>query len=164
MVLIRQVVLADLTACHVVETTCFPPAEAAPLANIRRRIELFPEGFLVAERAGTVIGMVNSGATDDDDISSEGFKRLISHDSAGANIVIFSLAVLPAYQGQGIAAQLMRAFIERSRQLAKRRILLICKPPLIAYYARFGFKDMGPSSSTHGGSRWHEMVLDLSAL
>ncbi len=163
MVRIRQVTLADLAACHAVETACFPPAEAAPLENIRRRIELFPEGFLVAERAGELIGMVNSGATHDDDISDEGFKRLINHDSAGANIVIFSLAVLPVYQRQGIAGELLKAFIARSRRLGKRRVLLICKPAMIAYYARFGFVDAGPSGSTHGGARWHEMRLELAA-
>ena len=116
----------------------------------------------MAAQAGVLIGMVNSGATNDDDISDEAFKRLVNHDSGGANIVIFSLAVLPAYQGQGIAAQLMRAFIEQSRQLGKRRILLICKPTLIAFYARFGFVDVGLSTSTHGGAAWHEMRLDLS--
>lgn len=163
MVIIRQVTLTDLAACHAVEAACFPPAEAAPLENIRRRIELFPEGFLVAELAGELIGMVNSGATHDDDISDEGFKRLINHDPAGANIVIFSLAVLPVYQRQGIAGQLLKAFIARARQLGKRRILLICKPPMIAYYARFGFVDAGPSSSTHGGAHWHEMSLELAA-
>jgi predicted N-acetyltransferase YhbS len=163
LIVVRQVTLADLAACHAVEVACFPPAEAASLENIRRRIELFPEGFLVAEQAGELIGIVNSGATNADDISDEEFKKLIGHDSAGANIVIFSLAVLPVYQRQGIAAQLMWAFIERSRQLGKHKILLICKPPLIAYYARFGFVDAGPSSSTHGGSLWHEMMLDLSA-
>ena len=161
MAAIRQVTPADLAACHFLEVACFPPAEAAPIENICRRIELFPEGFLIAEQAGALIGMVNSGATDDDDINDEGFKRLINHDSAGANIVIFSLAVLPVYQRQGIATQLMRAFIERSRQLSKRRILLICKPPLIAYYVRFGFVDAGLSTSTHGGAQWHEMFLDL---
>ena len=159
--LIRQVRPEDLAACHALETACFPPQEAAPIENIRRRIELFPEGFLVLEHEGNLIGMVNSGATDADDISDAGFKRLINHDSAGANIVIFSLAVLPAYQQQGLAAQLMQAFIERSRQLGKRRIVLICKQPLIAYYARFGFVENGLSSSTHGGAHWYEMRLDL---
>ena len=163
MVVIRQVTLVDLAACHAVEVACFPPAEAASLENIRRRIELFPEGFLVAEQAGELIGIVNSGATNADDISDEAFKQLIGHDSAGANIVIFSLAVLPVYQRQGIAAQLMQAFVAQSRLLGKRKILLICKPPLIAYYARFGFVDAGLSRSTHGGSRWHEMVLELNA-
>src|SRR5690606_19548550 len=109
------------------------------------------EGFLVLEHDGKLIGMVNSGATNDDDMSDQDLKPLISHNPAGTNIVIFSLAVLPAYQQQGFAAQLLQAFIERSRQLGKRRIVLICKPALIPYYARFGFVEQGLSSATHGG-------------
>ena len=158
---IRQVKPEDLAACHALETACFPPQEAAPIENIRRRIEGFPEGFLVLEHNGKLIGMVNSGATNNDDMSDQDLKPLISHNPAGTNIVIFSLAVLPAYQQQGFAAQLLQAFIERSRQLGKRRIVLICKAALIPYYARFGFVEQGLSSATHGGAQWHEMHLNL---
>ncbi len=161
---IRQVRPEDLVACYALEWDSFTNSEAASIENISRRIDLFPEGFLVMEQAGKIIGMVNSGATHKDDISDEALKRLAGHDSAGANIVIFSLSVLPAYQRRGLGTQLMQAFIERARQLGKQQILLMCKAPLIAYYARFGFVERGLSPSTHGGSQWYEMSLDLSAL
>ena len=54
----------DLTACHTIEARSFPAAEAAWASNLRNRIEIFPEGFLVAELDGKVVGQVNSGATD----------------------------------------------------------------------------------------------------
>lgn len=122
---------------------------------------MFPQGFLVAELAGTVIGHVNSGATNKEDITDEAFKAMVGHEPDGINIVIFSLAVLPENQKQGIANQLMLRFIEASKKLGKQNIMLICKSNLIDYYQKLGFLYSGESTSTHGGSRWHEMVLPL---
>ncbi len=163
---IRHVTLADLDACHHIEARCYPPAEAAPRASIETRIAQFAAGFLVAEWDGDqgreIVGMINSGATHDDDITGEQFKKLIGHNPDGANLVIFSLAVLPDYQRQGIAAHLLNAFIAQARERGHKRILLLCKTSLIAYYERFCFVHAGESTSTHGGAAWHEMALSLA--
>ena len=159
---IRQVITHDLDACHAVESRCFLPSEAASRETIKTRINLFPQGFLVAELNNAIIGMVNSGATNKEDISDEAFKAMVGHERNGVNIVIFSLAVLPEFQKQGIAKQLMVRFIEASKQLGKQKIMLICKSNLIDYYQRYGFIYVGESTSTHGGCKWHEMVLRYS--
>jgi len=109
-----------------------------------------------------VIGHVNSGATNKEDITDEAFKAMVGHEQNGANIVIFSLAVLPEFQRQGIAKQLMLQFIEASKKLGNQKIMLICKSNLIDYYQKYGFIYTGESASTHGGSEWHEMHLLLS--
>jgi ribosomal protein S18 acetylase RimI-like enzyme len=162
---IRHVTPADLHACHRIEARCFPPDEAAPRDSIQTRIAQFPAGFLVAEgdadQNREIVGMINSGATHRDDITDEAFKKLIGHDPNGANLVIFSLAVLPDYRGQGIAHALLNTFIEEARDRGHRRIVLLCKSPLIAYYERAGFVHAGESASTHGGAAWHEMALTL---
>lgn len=158
---IRMVEPDDLTACHTVEANSFPPSEAAWTTSLRTRIETYPEGFLVAEHNGRVVGQVNSGSTHKDDISDEEFKQLIGHDPDGENIVIFSLSVLPEYRSKGIGSRLMNNFIEQARDMGKSKILLLCKEDLIRYYARWGFLDNGLSSSQHGGCRWHEMALPL---
>jgi ribosomal protein S18 acetylase RimI-like enzyme len=158
---IRQVTPADLDACFTVEATCFPPEEAAARETIALRIDQFPQGFLVAELDRLVIGHINSGATNQDDITAEEFKQLIGHEADGRNIVVFSLAVLPDYQRQGIAAALMEQFVERSRALGKERVLLLCKSELIRYYEKLGFRYVAQSLSSHGGAAWHEMAYDL---
>ena len=159
---IRNVERCDLDACFETESRCFLPSEAASRENIARRIELFPEGFLIAELDGRVVGHVNSGSTGKDDITDEAFKAMVGHDSEGANIVIFSLAVLPEFQRRGIARRLMRAFVEESKKLGKRRVMLLCKTGLIPFYRDLGFVYAGESASTHGGFTWHEMVLPLT--
>ena len=158
-VMIRHVLPRDLDECFAVETSGFPPEEAATRETIRLRIETFPEGFLVAELNGKVVGILNSAATNKDDISDEELKQLIGHDPAGKNMVVFALAVLPGFQKQGIARQLMSRFVEEARQRGKQYVLLICKQHLIAYYERMGFEHIGLSKSTHGGAEWHEMRL-----
>lgn len=158
---IRQVTLDDLNICHKIESTCFLPSEAAPRESIEKRISMFPEGFLVAEYEGNIVGQINSGATNKEDITDEEFKKLIGHDSDGKNIVVFSLAVLPDYQKKGIAGQLMVRFVENSRNSGRGKVLLICKSDLVHYYSNLGFSYGGVSASRHGGFEWHEMAMPL---
>ena len=161
-ILIRHVLPQDLDVCFTVETSGFPPEEAASRETIRLRIETFPEGFLVAEVDGRVVGILNSAATNQNDISDEELKQLIGHDPAGKNMVVFALAVLPQYQKQGIARQLMSQLVDEARGRGKENVLLLCKTHLIAYYERMGFAHAGPSRSTHGGAEWHQMRLGLT--
>lgn len=160
---IRGVRSGDLEASHALEACCFPLGEAASRANIAVRIERFPEGFYVAEAGGVLIGHVNSGATDKDDISDEAFKGLTGHQPDGRNIVVFSLAVDPRWRGKGLAVRLMERFMAESRHQGRARVLLLCMEHLVGFYGRLGFADHGPSSSTHGGVAWREMRLDLTA-
>jgi GNAT superfamily N-acetyltransferase len=145
----------------VVETSGFSAEEAATAERIKLRIDSFPQGFLVAEAAVRVIGMLNSASTNKDDISDEELKQLIGHAVDGKNMVVFALAVLPEFQKRGIARQLMSRFVEEARGLKKQNVLLMCKQHLITYYEGMGFEHVGLSRSTHGGAEWHEMRLRL---
>ncbi len=159
-VIIRHVVAGDLDACFTIESTCYT-TDAATREKIEKRIAIFPAGFLVAETNGLVVGMVNSGATDKDDITDDAFKDMTDHVYNGKHIVIFSLAVLPSFQGVGISRMLMERFIEASGNLEKQKILLMCKTGLISYYRKYGFHYAGKSKSTLGGFEWLEMYLPL---
>jgi len=162
-VVIRNVQPQDLDECYLVETSGFLPEEAASRETIQLRIDTFPQGFFVAELGGRIVGMVNGASTNKDDISDEKLKQLIGHDANGRNMVIFALAVLPEFQKQGIAKQLMLRFIGEAGRNKKEKVLLICKYYLIAYYEGLGFIHAGLSSSTHGGAEWHEMRLSLES-
>jgi ribosomal protein S18 acetylase RimI-like enzyme len=158
--LIRQVTTRDLDACFAIEAACYG-REGATRERIAHRIATYPDGFLVAELDARVAGFVNSGATQRNDIADEALKDLVGHDPSGANIVIFSLAVAPPFQRQGIGKALLRQFIVTAQRLAKAQILLLCLTELIPYYAQFGFAHRGISASAHGGLHWHELALQL---
>lgn len=157
---IRNVTEQDLNDCHAVESAGYN-TEGATRKKIQARIKLFPEGFIVADLRGCIIGIVNSGSTNSNDLTKEEFKEMIGHDNNGKNMVIFSLAVLPQFRGQGVSRKLMEKFVEVSKKLKKEKILLICKPELIPYYQKFGFIYAGKSRSKHGGFTWHEMYVRL---
>lgn len=161
-ILIRHVLPKDVDECFAVEISGFPPEEAATRETIQLRSETFPQGFLAAEKEGRIVGILNSAATNKDDISDEELKQLIGHDPHGKNMVVFALVVLPEYRKQGIAHQLMATFAEEARQQGKENILLMCKQHLIHYYERMGFLHVGLSKSRHGGAEWHEMRLPLN--
>ena len=158
----RQPKAADLDRCYEIEVNSYAGDEAATKEKISKRIRTYPQGFLLIENEKEIIGFINSGATDNVELSDESFKELIGHDSQGKIIVIMSVVTHPDYQRQGIASQLMRRFIGDMKEAHKKQIYLICQTELIPMYASFGFIDLGMSESEHGGLEWHEMVLELS--
>ncbi len=159
--IIRTAEEKDTHRCFQIESLCFEPSEAASLHKIQIRQQQYPDGFLIAEYNGSVIGMINSGATDKPDLADEEFKDMIGHDPGGKNLVIFSVAVIPEFQNKGISQKLMMAFLERAKDLDKRSVFLLCKSDLVTYYEKAGFNNCGESPSKHGGSSWWEMRLDL---
>ncbi|MFQ5787297.1 MAG: GNAT family N-acetyltransferase [Thermodesulfobacteriota bacterium] len=158
---IRQVEGRDLDECYRTESACYT-SDGATREKIRKRIRLFPEGFLVAESGSRVIGLINSASTNKEDITDEELKDMDGHVKDGRNIVIFSLAVLPEFQRNGISKKLMSKFIASSKYLKKEKILLLCKSELASYYRNYGFLYGGKSRSKHGGFEWHEMYLVLN--
>ena len=160
-VVVRDATAKDVDTCHAIEAACFQASEAASLANVRNRQRRFPEGFLVAESNGAIVGMINSAATNEPDLADEAFKGMVGHDPRGTSIVVFSVAVAPEHQGTGVSRVLIEAFAERSKKLGMRCILLLCKRHLLDYYRKFGYRNVGISASTHGGFEWYEMRKDL---
>ncbi|QDU83699.1 Acetyltransferase (GNAT) family protein [Planctomycetes bacterium Pla163] len=160
-VIVRTVAPADVERCAAIEAACFPPEEAASPERVAQRATAFARGFLVAELDGVLFGMANGAASHRPDLADEEFKALVGHEPDGANLVIFSLAVHPDFQGRSLSTPLVNAYLERAREDGRRAVLLLCKERLVPYYARFGFIDRGLSASTHGGARWHEMAVTL---
>lgn len=158
---IRTATPEDLASVYVVESICFPAAEAASEKAFKDRIQTFAEGFLVAELNQKIIGFINGAATNNSKIEDDMFKTMAHHIPTGENLAIFGLDVLPEYQRQGYAAQLMEAFIAMAKTSCKKRVLLTCKEHLVHYYEKFGFISEGISESAHGGAVWYDMYKQL---
>ena len=159
--LIRKVEFSDLDGLVKLENICFPEAEAATRESFSYRIVTFPDSFYVAVENDEIIGIVNGCVTDSLVISDELFEPGGGHDPAGKNQAIFGLLVDPRYQKQGIAASLMRHFMDTAKQAGRKKMILTCKEHLIHYYEGFGYINHGVSKSTHGGAVWYDMVADL---
>ncbi|SIT39081.1 GCN5-related N-acetyltransferase [Paraburkholderia piptadeniae] len=157
----RQARPIDVDRCYEIEISAYEGDEAATREKIATRIEQYPEGFLVMERDGCVIAFINSGCAYDVVMSDEAFKELIGHDAQAHNVVIMSVVVDPAEQGNGYSSVLMQTFIDKMRAMGKSTIHLMCKDRHVELYKKFGYQYVKPSDSDHGGMTWNEMVMAL---
>ncbi|WP_320934179.1 GNAT family N-acetyltransferase [Hungatella effluvii] len=159
---IRNVKAEDLDQVTEVEALCFPAAEAATEESFRKRIETFPESFLVAENeSGKIIGFINGCVTDERTIRDEMFEDSGLHRADGMYQSIFGLDVIPEYRRQGVAADLMNHLIQTAKARGKKGMILTCKDRLIHYYEKFGYRSLGISGSVHGGAVWYDMLLEF---
>lgn len=159
--IIRSAKVSDLDRCFEIEKDAYAGEEAATKEKILKRIQTYPEGFIVLQNEREIIGFINSGATHKVELSDEEFKELIGHDPDGKHIVIMSVVIHPNYQGNSFTSLLMRNFINAMQAMGKTKIYLICQTELINMYAKYGFIHLGESDSDHGGLSWHEMSLAL---
>ncbi|OPA88079.1 GNAT family N-acetyltransferase [Pseudomonas fluorescens] len=157
----RNALPADANRCFEIETTAYEGDEAATLEKIATRIAQYPQGFLILEADGAVVGFINCGCAYDVVMSDEAFKELVGHSAEAPNVVIMSVVVDPAQQGKGYSKALMTEFVQRMRDMGKRTIHLMCKEQHVPLYARMGYAYVKPSPSEHGGMAWHEMVMEL---
>ena len=152
----------DLEQVIEIEAICFPAAEAAEAATIKERYHAFPQNFLVAEKAGKVVGFINGCTTHEAKLPDVLYEEVSLHEPDGDIQTVFGLDVLPEYQRQGIAEALLKEFILLTKKRGKAGMVLTCKNHLIHYYEKFGFCHQGTSASTHGGASWNDMVLLFS--
>lgn len=157
----RQALAQDAARCFQIETAAYEGDEAATLEKIATRIAQYPQGFLIMELEGEVIGFINSGCAHQVVMSDEDFKTLVGHDPLAANVVIMSVVIDPAHQGRGLASPMMARFVEQMRQAGKCSIHLMCKERHVGLYQRMGYRYVRPSESDHGGMAWDEMVMEF---
>ncbi|SDZ36911.1 GNAT family N-acetyltransferase [Pseudomonas salomonii] len=159
----RNALPADAARCFEIETSAYEGDEAATLEKIATRIAQYPEGFLILEADGAVVGFINCGCAYQVVMSDEAFKELVGHAAEAPNVVIMSVVVDPAQQGKGYSRLLMTEFVQRMRAMGKQTIHLMCKEQHVPLYTRMGYGYVQPSPSEHGGMAWHEMVMTLPA-
>lgn len=160
-IIIRQISIKDLDAVTNVEAICFPEAEAATRSSFELRIKTFPESFFVAEIDRKIIGFINGCVINETVIYDELYEDSNLHIPDGNYQTIFGLDVIPNYQMQGIASQLMNHLIKVSKRAGRKGVILTCKDKLIHYYEKFGFINKGVSQSVHGGAKWYDMILEF---
>lgn len=158
---ISNAVYKDWAAISTIEQQCFPTSEAASESAIKERLYVYPQGCFVARINNEIIGFINGGATNATVAEDRFYASMNHHNNGGRHLVIFGLDVHPDYQRKGYATQLMTAFITFATKGGKSAILLTCKEHLIDFYASFGYENLGPSHSNHGGAKWYDMQLTL---
>lgn len=142
-----------------IESICFPPLEAASKQQFEERYKVFHNHFIVAIVDEEVIGFMNGAVTDQPILPDELYHDAYLHNEAGDYQTVFGIAVLPEYQHQGVAGEMMRYFIELAKLEKRKGIVLTCKDRLVGFYEKFGYQRLGVSDSCHGGAKWNDMLL-----
>ena len=157
----------DLESIINIESICFPAAEAAKKEDFIKRFEKFPENFIVSEietdenSKKKVIGFINGCTTDKPELPDILYHDVNLHKKDGDYQTVFGIDVLPEYRKNGIATKMMEYLIKLSKERGKKGMVLTCKEHLIHFYERFGYKNMGKSSSVHGGAVWYDMIYNF---
>ncbi|WP_068109153.1 GNAT family N-acetyltransferase [Tropicimonas marinistellae] len=152
---------ADADRCFEIEASAYEGNEAASHEKISKRIQVYPEGFLILEVEGEAAGFINCGCAHEVEMSDEEFKELVGHDPDAPNVIIMSVVVDPSHQGKGLSRALMVEFVERMTRMGKATIYLMCKEHHVPLYEKFGYRYLRQSTSDHGGMTWHEMSISL---
>ena len=156
---IRKATIEDLDNIAQLEATCFPAAEAASKESFKKRLERYPDYFLLLFISDKLVSMVNGLVTDTSDLQDEMYDDAGLHNPEGAWQMIFGVDTDPAYQRKGYAEATLRAFINNAQKEGRKGVVLTCKDKLLHYYAKFGFENEGISASTHGDVTWYQMRL-----
>ena len=157
--LIRKATLQDVNDVAGVESECFPAAEAATFEEFKKRITYYGEHFLLMYDGERLVSFVDGMVTDETDLEDCMYADATMHNENGKWQMIFGVNTIPEYRRQGLAGELIKAFIEEAKKQNRVGVVLTCKDELVHYYAKFGFVNEGFTGSEHGGVRWNQMRL-----
>lgn len=159
----RNVCQEEIEQTAEIERICFPPNEACSYEHMEERIQKAPDLFLVAmdKENGRIAGFLNGLATDQEHLTDDFFIDASLHKPDGKNIMLLGLDVLPEYQSQGLARELVRQYTLRETEKRRQKLILTCLPEKVEMYKKFGFQDHGIGGSVWGGEAWHEMSMVL---
>lgn len=159
--IIRRATVDDLDIVTDLEARCFLPAEAASRERFAERLAVFARHFWIYEIEGKPIGFINGMVVNEKTIEDRLYADAHLHREDGRYQSIFGLAVLPEYQRNGYAAELMQVLIAEAKLEGRAGLILDCKDFRIPYYSKFGYRLLGQSVSEHGGAVWYDMILEL---
>ncbi|MEM4468572.1 MAG: ribosomal protein S18-alanine N-acetyltransferase [Candidatus Nezhaarchaeales archaeon] len=131
---VREFRLEDLQNVIYINRTCLPENYAPEFFVYHFRE--FPEGFLVAEMNGSVVGYVMTRV-------DMGFDYYSSHKALTEKGHVISIAVLPHARQKGIGKALLSRAIEAVRKRGVKEVYLevrVSNTPAINLYHKLGFK------------------------
>lgn len=127
MITIRQENPSDITAIHALNKIAFDGREAEPrlVDDIRNSENFIPELSLVAEQRGQILGHILLSRI-----------HIETENGSIPALALAPMAVLPAYQKQGIGSDLVRRALSVSKSLGHGIVIVLGHS---SYYPRFGF-------------------------
>ncbi|MGB6406066.1 MAG: GNAT family N-acetyltransferase, partial [Planococcus donghaensis] len=129
--IIREMTYADINPILEMQRLCFPGMDPWKEEQLRSHLGVFPQGQLVAELDGTVIGscsslLINFDEYDDrhtwDDVTDAGY--ITNHNPDGYNMYGIEVMVHPEYRRMKVGQRLYEARKELARELNLKSIII----------------------------------------
>lgn len=125
-----------LNQIEAVEKSAWPDELEAPRDKFQARIDVFSEGFIIAEVNSVVKGMSTAQLTNYDpngklswnELTDNGYIRK-SHNPEGNALYVVSVAVASDTQGLGLGSKLVDAQKELTTKLGKKYLFLGARVP-----------------------------------
>lgn len=153
---------SDLTEIMRIEQSGFTPDEAATRDSMAERIKLINDTFIIAKNEqGQIMGYVVGPAYHNRYLADDLFDQTVPNDPKDSYIAVLSLVVLPDFQGQHVASQLLSELDAVAKQQQRTGISLTCLENLIPFYERNSYVNEGVSDSTHADETWYNLVKVL---
>ena len=155
-----RVPASDLDAAYAIEAAGYPADEAATREKLDFRLKHAGDYFWGAySEHGALLGFVCGTLTKAETLTEESMSE---HDADGSTLCIHSVVTLTALRRKGLGQWMVRAYRASVAALPTppRRVVLMCKEPLVQFYSRAGFELIGPSGVVHGQDPWLLMSAD----
>jgi predicted amidohydrolase/predicted N-acetyltransferase YhbS len=129
--IIRPMQREDIEAILSIQQQCFPGMDPWKQSHLESHLAIFPEGQLVAELDGEVIGSCSSLRINFDeydnrhtwnDITNNGF--ITNHDPNGANLYGIEVMVHPEFRRMKVGHRLYEARKDLARELNLKSIII----------------------------------------
>lgn len=160
---ITPVTPSDLAAIVAIEQAGFSAAVAEDEAQYAARIHRLKDDFLVARAGDRVAGFIVGPATTAPRIADWMYAPSTeSIAPGGGHQMVLTLAVDPAFRGQGLGSRLLAAFEDQARQKGRQSVALTCLAERIPFYEKNGYFNQGPAALLLGGERWYHQVKALN--
>ncbi|HSO57691.1 MAG TPA: GNAT family N-acetyltransferase, partial [Paenisporosarcina sp.] len=128
---IRQTTMQDIEPMLEMQRLCFPGMDPWKVDQLRSHLTIFPEGQMVAELDGHIIGscsslIINFDEYDDrhswSDVTDDGY--ITNHNPEGYNMYGIEVMVHPEYRRMKVGQRLYEARKEIARQFNLKSIII----------------------------------------
>lgn len=157
----EQVPVYDLVRAYELEKAGYPPDEAASLEKLRLRLtdagEYFWGAYDLGEKGDgdrVLVGFICGTLSRSKVITA---RTMATHDPNGNFLAIHSVVVDPTLQRIGVGSWMLDSYL-LVPAVEDKVLMLLCKQPLIGFYAAAGFQLQGHSNVVHGQDEWHFMM------
>ncbi|WP_125770528.1 GNAT family N-acetyltransferase [Companilactobacillus furfuricola] len=159
---ITNVTMSDLPAILAIEQMGFNNQEAGTEKQYPDRIEKLADTFLVAKVDNKVAGFIVGPAAKEPYVEDWMYEKTPHNLEKGGNQIIFTIAVDPHFQGQGVGSKLLAAIEDIARKHHRKTIALTSRDKNVPFYLKNDFVNMGVAESEHAGETWYNMLKKIS--